>query len=244
MNELFNALLDISKLDAGVLAPDATDFPIAHLLARIETTFAGAAREKGLSLRVVPSSAWVRSDVILLERILLNLVVQRGALHVADGGVVVGCRRRGGQLRIEVWDSGHGIPEDQRRRHLRRSSTSWPRRTGSACRPGPRPCHRRPPVPAARPSDRADLDGRARARVSPCPCRARRPPGAGHPAPNGRRHRQRSARRQARRRDRRRRAGARGHGRPAAQLGMPRRHRRLARRGTGRCSPRTRAGRT
>ena len=74
MNELFNALLDISKLDAGVLVPDLTEFPINHLFKRIETTFAAAAREKGLKLRVVPSRTWVRSDPILLERILLNLV--------------------------------------------------------------------------------------------------------------------------------------------------------------------------
>jgi signal transduction histidine kinase len=113
MDDLFNALLDISKLDAGVLAPDVTDFPIAQILKRIERTFAPAAREKGLRLRIVPSNAWVRSDFILLERILLNLV--SNAIRYTDrGGVTVGCRRRGRVLRIEVWDSGIGIPEDQR----------------------------------------------------------------------------------------------------------------------------------
>jgi signal transduction histidine kinase/CheY-like chemotaxis protein len=114
MNDLFNALLDISKLDAGVLTPEVTDFPVAQLLKRIETTFVPAAREKGLRLVVVSSGAWVRSDFILLERILLNLV--SNAIRYTDrGGVVVGGRRRGGQLRIEVWDSGVGIPENQRR---------------------------------------------------------------------------------------------------------------------------------
>ena len=113
MNDLFNALLDISRLDAGALAPDVTDFPLAHVLQRIERTFAPAAREKGLRLRIVTSDAWVRSDCILLERILLNLV--SNALRYTDrGGVTVGCRRRGRRLRIEVWDSGIGIPEDQR----------------------------------------------------------------------------------------------------------------------------------
>jgi CheY-like chemotaxis protein/two-component sensor histidine kinase len=114
MNELFNALLDISKLDAGVLATNITEFPIAHLLARIESTFAGPAREKGLSFRVVSSRAWVRSDVILLERVLLNLA-SNAVRYTASGGVVVGCRPRGEQVHIEVWDSGPGIPEDQRR---------------------------------------------------------------------------------------------------------------------------------
>ncbi len=113
MNDLFNALLDISKLDAGALAPDVRDFPLAQILQRVERTFAPAAREKGLRLRMVPSDAWVRSDLILLERILLNLV--SNAIRYTDrGGVTVGCRRRGRRLRIEVWDSGIGIPEDQR----------------------------------------------------------------------------------------------------------------------------------
>jgi signal transduction histidine kinase len=112
MDELFNDLLDISKLDAGVMTPTISDFPIAHLLKRTESTFAATARKKGLSLRIVSNSAWVRSDSILLQRILLNLVSNAVGL-TASGGIVVGCRRRGGQLRIEVWDSGPGIPKDQ-----------------------------------------------------------------------------------------------------------------------------------
>ena len=114
MNELFKALLDISKLDAGVLTPDVSEFPIEHLLNRIETTFAAAAREKGLRLRVVPSSAWVRSDFIMLERILLNLV-SNAVRYTELGGVVVGCRRRCDEVRIDVCDSGIGIPEEHQR---------------------------------------------------------------------------------------------------------------------------------
>lgn len=114
MNELFNVLLDISRLDAGILEPDITDFPVERLLRRMETTFAEAAREKGLRLTVVPSSAWIRSDFILLERILLNLV-SNAVQHTARGGVVVGCRRCGEQLRLEVWDSGIGIPNSQQK---------------------------------------------------------------------------------------------------------------------------------
>ena len=112
MDELFNQLLDISKLDAGVLTPTISDFPIAHVLKRTESTFAATARKKGLSLRIVSNSAWVRSDFILLERILLNLV-SNAVSYTASGGILVGCRRRGEQLRIEVWDSGPGIPKDQ-----------------------------------------------------------------------------------------------------------------------------------
>jgi signal transduction histidine kinase/ActR/RegA family two-component response regulator len=112
MNELFNALLDISKLDAGVLTPSITEFPVAKLLDRVETTFTGAAREKGLSLRVISSSAWVRSDFILLERIVFNLV-SNAVRYTSSGGMVVGCRNRDVNLRIEVWDTGPGVPQDQ-----------------------------------------------------------------------------------------------------------------------------------
>jgi len=113
MNEMFNSLLDISKLDAGILAPKIVVFPIARLLQKIETTLNQAARDKGLRLRVVRSDAWVRSDALLLERILLNLV-SNAVRYTLHGGIIVGCRRRGEKLRIEVSDSGPGIPEDQK----------------------------------------------------------------------------------------------------------------------------------
>jgi signal transduction histidine kinase len=73
------------------------------------------AQEKRLSLRSVPSSAWVYSDRVLLERIILNLV-SNAVRYTASGGVVVGCRQRGGHLRIEVWDSGPGIPPERQRK--------------------------------------------------------------------------------------------------------------------------------
>jgi signal transduction histidine kinase/CheY-like chemotaxis protein len=113
LNELFDALLDLSQLDAGTLTAQHTDVPIQRLFDRLEMTFAGAAQEAGLDLRFVASQAWARSDPILLERILLNLV-SNAVRHTQQGGVVVGCRRRGDHLRVEVWDSGPGIPADQR----------------------------------------------------------------------------------------------------------------------------------
>jgi signal transduction histidine kinase len=115
ISELFKALLDISQLDAGALKPDITEFPAARLLSQIESTFAATAREKGLSFRVASTTAWLRSDFILLQRIVLNLV-SNAVRCTSHGGVVVGCRKRGGELRIEVWDTGPGIPLDQRQK--------------------------------------------------------------------------------------------------------------------------------
>jgi len=112
MDSLFNALLDISRLDAGVFHPNIVDFPINRLLDRLRVEFAPQAMEKWLRFKVMPCSAMVRSDPMMLERIMLNLV--SNALRYTDqGGVVVGCRRRRGGLRIEVWDSGVGIPADR-----------------------------------------------------------------------------------------------------------------------------------
>jgi signal transduction histidine kinase/ActR/RegA family two-component response regulator len=113
MNELFEALLDMTKLEAGILQANPADLPVQRLLDLIETTFAAPSGKKGLSLHVVPCSAWVRSDPILLERILFNLV-SNAVRYTARGGVLVGCRRRATQLRIDVCDTGAGIPEDQR----------------------------------------------------------------------------------------------------------------------------------
>jgi len=112
MNELFSALLDISKLDAGAVKPELTAFPVDALLRKIESMFAPVARAKSLRLRIAATTAWVRSDRVLLERILLNLV-SNAVRYTQAGGVVVGCRRRGNALRLEVWDSGIGIPDNK-----------------------------------------------------------------------------------------------------------------------------------
>jgi len=113
MNELFKALLDISRLDAGALTPNITEFPLERLFERVRTTFVGPAKDAGLDFRVVPTEAWVRSDFVLLEQILLNLV-SNAVRYAARGGVLIGARKRGRDLRIEIWDTGPGIPDDQR----------------------------------------------------------------------------------------------------------------------------------
>jgi signal transduction histidine kinase/CheY-like chemotaxis protein len=117
MNGLFNSLLDISRLDAGVVKTNIEDFPIQPLLARVCRDYLDEAGTKGLKLAWRPCSAIVRTDPVLIERILRNLVAN--ALRYTDSGrVLVGCRRRDG-LRIEVWDTGRGIPPDQQQQIFR-----------------------------------------------------------------------------------------------------------------------------
>lgn len=112
INGLFDGLLDISKLDAGVVTANLSDFALQPVLDRVEATFSEEAHSRGLRLRVRADAAWVRSDPSLLERILDNLV-GNALRYTRRGGVLVGCRRRGGLLRVEVWDTGIGIPIDK-----------------------------------------------------------------------------------------------------------------------------------
>ncbi|MFO1317912.1 MAG: ATP-binding protein [Burkholderiales bacterium] len=108
LESLFSALLDISRLEAGVVAADARALALDPLFERLANDFAPEAIEKGLRLAVVPTTCAVHSDPVLLERILRNLVAN-ALRYTSEGGVVVGARRRGGHVSIEVWDSGPGI---------------------------------------------------------------------------------------------------------------------------------------
>jgi signal transduction histidine kinase len=105
---MFDALLDVSKLDAGVIQATPCEFPIQTLLSGLQEMYTPVALSKGLRFSVVRSRAWVRSDPVLLERLLQNLV-SNAMKYTIDGGVLVGCRRRGGTIRVEVWDTGSGI---------------------------------------------------------------------------------------------------------------------------------------
>lgn len=114
MVSLFNALLDISRLDAGVLHANPVDFPIQSLFDRLRLEFSAAAREKGLDFSVMGSKQVVRTDPLLLERIVVNLVAN-AVRYTARGGIVVGCRRQRDAVRVEVWDSGPGVPLERQR---------------------------------------------------------------------------------------------------------------------------------
>ncbi len=109
---LLNALLDVSQLEAGDVQPHFENFPIQEVLRRVARSFVTLAQGKGLDCRVVPSSLIVHSDPILLERILQNLV-SNAVRHTLSGKVLIGCRRSGDRVYLQVWDTGPGIPEEQ-----------------------------------------------------------------------------------------------------------------------------------
>ena len=112
MSGMLNTLLDINQLEAGIVRPEIVEFPIGTLLDRLKTEFAYHATAKQLDWRVVASSLNVRSDPRLLEQTLRNLLAN-AVKYTERGKVLLGCRRRGNKLRIEVWDSGFGIPAEQ-----------------------------------------------------------------------------------------------------------------------------------
>ena len=113
LERLFSALMDVSKLDAGAVAPKRTAFPLTPLFERVENEFGPLAAAKGLRLAFVPTGLWIDSDPVLFERILANFV-SNAVRYTASGGVVVGARRRDRCVVIEVWDSGIGIPAAER----------------------------------------------------------------------------------------------------------------------------------
>jgi PAS domain S-box-containing protein len=113
--ELLSGLLDIARLDSGGLRPQISSFPIANLLEELRRQYAPLAQARVLRLTIVDSREVVRSDRVLLRRIIQNYL-SNALRYTERGGVVVGCRRRGDQLEIAVYDTGPGIAEHERER--------------------------------------------------------------------------------------------------------------------------------
>ena len=115
LDSLFAELLDVSKIDSGAVVPQPRHFLIGELFARVEVHTRPVAFEKGLDLKFHGDRRVAHADPNLLERVVRNLI-SNAIRYTEEGGVIVSCRRRGGRLLIQVWDSGVGIAEDDRER--------------------------------------------------------------------------------------------------------------------------------
>jgi PAS domain S-box-containing protein len=112
MTDMLDTLLELNQLEGGIVEPAIEDFAIGDLLERLRIELTYQAKAKGLSLHVVGSRAVVRSDPKLLEGIVRNLL-SNAIKYTKEGKILLGCRRRGAALSIEVLDTGIGIPDDQ-----------------------------------------------------------------------------------------------------------------------------------
>ncbi|PXW77517.1 two-component system CheB/CheR fusion protein [Blastomonas natatoria] len=113
MAGMLNCLLDINQIESGVLEVSTVPFTLADLFDRLRNEFTPLTEAQGLALAVVPSSATVLSDARLLEAMLRNLLANAIKYTPPGGRILLGCRHPGAMLRIEVWDSGIGIKQDQ-----------------------------------------------------------------------------------------------------------------------------------
>ncbi len=112
MTSMLNTLLDINQIEVGAVKAVASEFPISELLDRLRDELTYHATAAGLTLRVMPCASRVRSDPRLLEQMIRNLL-SNAIKYTQRGRVLVGCRHRAGVVRIEIWDTGLGIPQSE-----------------------------------------------------------------------------------------------------------------------------------
>jgi two-component system, sensor histidine kinase len=113
MEELLRTLIDISRLDSGVMKPELSSFALQDIFESLGSDFAPLAQNAGLKLRIRPTSLHVTSDRMMLRRVLQN-ILSNALRYTGEGGVLIGARRRDGQARIDVTDTGIGIADDQK----------------------------------------------------------------------------------------------------------------------------------
>ncbi len=114
MSGMLNTLLDINQIDSGVVSAEMFQFPVNDLLLRLkeEFTYQAQAQACPVSFHVVPCSLSIESDPRLLEQMIRN-ILSNALKYTKSGRVLLGCRRRGEKLNIEIWDTGAGIPESE-----------------------------------------------------------------------------------------------------------------------------------
>ncbi|WP_448190298.1 ATP-binding protein [Azospirillum sp. sgz301742] len=112
LKRLLDSLLDMARLDSGKIVAEPVRLRLDEIVGRLAAEYGPRARQKGLDLRAVPSGVWVTSDPALLERILRNLI-ENALKYTRNGRVLLGARRRGDRVSVEVWDTGIGIPADK-----------------------------------------------------------------------------------------------------------------------------------
>ena len=162
MSGMLDTLLDINQLEAGVVRPNKMAFAIGDLLHRLRDEFTYHAQAHGLALRAVSCGLSIQSDPRLLEQMIRNLL-SNALKYTRHGKVLLGCRRRGGMLSIEVWDTGVGIADAELQSifeeyHQLDDVGRGPK--GGLAGPGPRPRHRPTPGRSAGPSPAGPLASR------------------------------------------------------------------------------------
>jgi signal transduction histidine kinase len=113
VEQLLESLLDISRFESRSVETNISDFPLSDILQALAAEYQPVSERKNLKLKCVGTNIWVRSDQALLRRVIQNLL-SNAVRYTDEGGIVVGVRRKGPHISIEVWDTGPGIPEDKR----------------------------------------------------------------------------------------------------------------------------------
>ena len=161
LNVLLAGIVDISRLDAGVVAPELQPIDVGALIEQTCEEYRARASKKGLRLLAKPCAIWASGDPALLQRAMRNLI-ENALTYTEKGGILIGARIRGERVRIDVVDTGIGVPADQQRRIFEEffRVQNPGRAPGRGSRPRPRHCfpYRRP----ARRGGAGGLAGRAR----------------------------------------------------------------------------------